>query len=150
MSGASGKSAPRRSLGFLLSGGQQRSWLRFRDSYRQTPLHQAFAVALVVPDSRAPCRLVGTNLAKAGPDYFRIVDPSFSIVRTAPRRRDCHKRPHPERIIGRRLPYHEFSSGISLMDARLSDANGCSVAPRVLLPQHPADDEVFAWLRLRS
>src|ERR1035437_10720472 len=51
-----------------------------------------------------------------------------NIVRTAPRRRDCHKRPHPERIIGRRLPYHEFSSGISLMDARLSDANGCSVA----------------------
>jgi hypothetical protein len=52
----------------------------------------------------APCRLVGTNLAKAGPDYFRIVDPSFSIVRTAPRRRDGHKRPHTERIIARRLP----------------------------------------------
>jgi hypothetical protein len=35
-----GEVCPRHSLGFLPSGGQYRSWLRFRDSYRQTPQHR--------------------------------------------------------------------------------------------------------------
>ena len=39
--------------------------------------------------------------------------------------------------------------GISLMDTRLRGANRLS-RPRVLLPQHPSDNEVFVWLRLRS
>jgi hypothetical protein len=39
-----------------------------------------------------------------------------------------------------------------ILETRLRDANGCSVAPTVLLPQrqHPRDDEVLAWLRLQS
>ena len=34
------------------------------------------------------------------------------------------------------------------MDARFRDANGCSFAPRVFLPQHPWDDEVFGMAQV--
>lgn len=36
------------------------------------------------------------------------------------------------------------------MGARLRSDNGCSVAPRVLLPQHPSDSEVFAMAQVTN
>ena len=79
-------------------------------------------------DQLSMIALASSRILELGGGCGRVADHSFSIVRTAPRRRDCHKRPHTERIIARRLPLPRISSGISLRDTRLRDANGCSVA----------------------